>query len=138
VRRVTRNFLLGLGVIAVLLLALGAVPSYLGSGDPYYLTTEPVAADDADASAGANETQAVNMTDYSERRYPYLTSALASADGRSEGYQRGALGLKESFSHSPFDEFDALVARNPDARSDGSVLIVVDGDYYRVQVTQAG
>jgi hypothetical protein len=132
VRRVTRNFLLGLGVLAVLLLALGAVPSYLGSGDPYYLTVEPA------SSADATETQAVNMTDYSERRYPYLTSALASDDGRSEGYQRGAVGLKESFSHSPFDEFDALVARNADARSGDSVLVVVDGDYYRVQVTQAG
>jgi hypothetical protein len=135
VRRVTRNFLLGLGVIVVLLLALGAVPSYLGSGDPYYLSVEPVA---TEVATEANETQAVDMTDYSERRYPYLTSALASEDGRSEGYQEGTLGLKESFSHSPFDEFDALVARNPDARSDGSVLIVVDGDYYRVQVTQAG
>lgn len=133
-RRVTRNFLLGLGVVVVLLLALGAVPSYLGSGDPYYLTVEPA----TDVSEGAtNGTQAVNMTDYSERRYPYLTTALTSDEGRSEGYQRGALGLKESFSHSPFDEFDALVARNPDARSDGSLLIVVDGDYYRVQVTQA-
>nr|WP_264475069.1 hypothetical protein [Salinirubrum litoreum] len=129
--------MLGLGLIVVLLLALGAVPSYLGSGDPYYLTVQPVAtADTSDASP--NETQAVNMTGYSERRYPYLTSALASDDGRSEGYQEGALGLKEAFSHSPFDEFDALVAQNPDARSDGSILVVVDGDYYRVQVTQAG
>lgn len=133
-RRVTRNFLLGLGVVVVLLLALGAVPSYLGTGDPYYLTVEP-ATDASDAAP--NETPAVNMTDYSERRYPYLTSALASDDGRSEGYQRGALGLKESFSHSPFDEFDALVARNADARSGDSVLVVLDGDYYRVQVTQA-
>ena len=80
----------------------------------------------------------VNMTDYSDRRYPYLTEALAADDGRSSGYQRGAFGLKESFAHSPFDEFDALVARNPDARSGDSVLVVVDGDYYRVQVTQAG
>jgi hypothetical protein len=135
VRRVTRNFLLGLGVLAALLLALGAVPSYLGSGDPYYLTAEPAT---SVSDTGANETQAVDMTNYSERRYPYLTSALASDDGRSEGYQRGAVGLKESFTHSPFDEFDALVARNPDARSGDSVLVVVDGDYYRVQVTQAG
>jgi hypothetical protein len=135
VRRITRNFLLGLGVIAVLLLALGAVPSYLGSGDPYYLTAEPVTTDEA---GELNETRTVNMTDYSERRYPYLTSALASDDGRSEGYREGAFGLKESFSHSPFDEFDALVARNPDARSDDSVLVAVDGDYYRVRVTQAG
>lgn len=135
-RRVTRNFLLGLGVLVVLLLALGAVPSYLGSGDPYYLSVEPATADVSDS--GANETQAVNMTDYSERRYPYLTSALASDDGRSEGYQRGLVGLKESFSHSPFDEFDALVARNPDARSGDAVLVAVGDDYYRVQVTQAG
>jgi ABC-type transporter Mla subunit MlaD len=37
-RRVTRNAVIGLVVIVVLLLALGALPGFLGTGDPYYVT----------------------------------------------------------------------------------------------------
>jgi hypothetical protein len=132
VRRVTRNFVLGLAAVVVLLLALGAVPSYLGSGDVYRLTAE-----ETDASAVPADAPVVNMTDYSDRRYPYLTEALAADDGRSSGYQRGAFGLKESFTHSPFDEVDGLVARNPDARTDAGVRVVVDGSYYLVRVETA-
>lgn len=45
-RRVTRNLLVAIALIAVALLALGALPSYLGSGDPYYLTAEPIETDE--------------------------------------------------------------------------------------------
>jgi len=40
----------------------GALPSYLGSGDPYYLTAEPIE---------TNET-AADVNNVSDRRYPFL------------------------------------------------------------------
>lgn len=121
-RRVTRNFLVGVGLVIVALLALGALPSYLGAGDPYYLTAE-----------ATNESgPAVDVTDFSARRYPYLAQALET--GRSEGYQKGPLSLKGSFTHSPFDEFDALSAQNPDARTGDTVLVEYKGQRYRVEV----
>jgi hypothetical protein len=124
VRTITRRFLLVVLAAGLALLALGALPSFLGSGDPYYLVATPT--DDAGP--------AVNATLLPERRYPYLTTALD--DGRSEPYRTGPFGLKEAFTHSPFDERDALVARNPDARSDGTVLIEYEGRRYRVRVTR--
>lgn len=121
-RRVTRNFLVGLGLVIVALLALGALPSYLGTGDPYYLTAE-----------ATNESgEAIDVTDFSPRRYPYLAQALE--DGRSDGYQKGPFGLKGTFTHSPFDEFDALVVQNPDARVGDAVLVEYKGQRYRVEV----
>ncbi|WP_101294075.1 hypothetical protein [Halegenticoccus soli] len=138
-RRITRNFLIGLLLVVVALLALGALPSHLGSGDPYYLTATPT----------DEPGPAVDVSNASERRYPYLTQALRSEDGRSEGYQKGRYGLKEAFTHSPFDEVDALAARNPDARVDGAsddgppsaasgggVLVEYKGERYRVHVVQ--
>lgn len=127
-RRVTRNFLIGLGIVIVALLALGALPSYLGTGDPYYLTAESV--NETDESAAA-----VDVSNFSARRYPYLVGALE--DGRSEGYQKGPFGLKGAFTHSPFDEFDALVVQNPDARvGEDAVLVEYNGQRYRVTVVQ--
>lgn len=123
-RPVTRNLLVVIAVVTLALLALGALPSYLGSGDPYHLTVEP-----------AERTEpAVNATGLSERRYPYLTGALASDDGRSTPYQRGPFGLKESFTHSPFDEVDALAARGPNATVDDGVRVERDGETYLVAV----
>lgn len=127
-RRVTRNFLIGLGIVVVALLALGALPSYLGTGDPYYLTAEAT-------NETAESTEALNVTDFSARRYPYLAQALE--DGRSEGYQRGPFGLKGAFTHSPFDEYDSLVVQNRDAQVDGAVLVEYKGQRYRVEVTQS-
>jgi len=124
VRPITRRALLGFAVVCLVLLALGALPSSLGAGDPYYLTAMP--------TDGAGP--AVNVTDLSERRYPYLTAAIES--GRSEPYREGPLGLKEPFTHSPFDERDGLVARNPDARRDGGVLVTDGGERYLVAVTR--
>lgn len=81
-RRVTRNLLIAIALVVVALLALGALPSYLGSGDPYYLTAEPIE---------TNET-AADVNNVSDRRYPFLTSALASDDGRSEGTRPARTG----------------------------------------------
>ncbi|SMO34948.1 hypothetical protein [Halorubrum cibi] len=126
-RPVTRNLLVALAVIALALLALGALPSYLGSGDPYYLTAEPIETDEPTA----------NATGLSERRYPYLTGAIGSEDGRSEPYLMGPYGMKEWFTHTPFDEVDALTRRAPAAGTDGGVRIERDGETYYVEVTQS-
>ena len=77
---------------------------------------------------------AVTVTGLSERRYPYLTEALAS--GQSEPYRTGPIGLKEAFAHSPFDERDGLLVREPDARHDGGVVVVADGERYLVAVSR--
>ncbi|WP_251329303.1 hypothetical protein [Haloplanus pelagicus] len=124
-RPITRRAVLGFVVVVLALLALGALPSLLGTGDPYHLTATPT---DADGPA-------VNVTGLSERRYPYLTEAIDS--GRSDAYRRGPVGLKETFSHSPFDERQGLVARNPDARRDGAVVVVDGGDRYLIEVVRA-
>ena len=122
-RKNTRRLVVVLALIGVGLLALGAVPSYLGSGDPYYLT-----ATQTNASGPA-----VNATELPEHRYPYTTEALET--GRSEGYQTGRWGIKEQFTHSPFDELGALATQNPDARlSDNAVLVEYKGEHYRIAV----
>jgi len=131
-RTVTRNFLLAMGVVVVLLLALGALPSYLQSGDPYYLTATPV-----ENSTNASAVDAANL---SEQRYPYTTAALANATadttGQSNPYWRGPIGLKGAFTHSPFDEMDALTQQFPDAADGEGVLVAHDGSLYRLAVTQ--
>jgi hypothetical protein len=129
VRQITRRVAAALGLLVVALLALGAVPSTLGAGESYHLVVT-----ETDASGPA-----ANATDLSERRYPYLTEALAAPDGRSSGYQRGRFGLKESFDHSPFDEVSALAAQNRDAvvetaAGDRAVRVSVDGRHYHVEV----
>ncbi|KTG08815.1 hypothetical protein AUR64_13425 [Haloprofundus marisrubri] len=123
-RPITRRVLALLALLCVGLLALGALPSYLGTGDPYYLTAE-----ETDASGPA-----VNVTQFSAQQYPYLATALE--EGRSDGYQRGQFGLKESFTHSPFDERDALATRQPDAERENRVLVEYDGTRYWVAVEQ--
>ncbi len=125
-RPVTRNLLVAIAVVVVALLALGALPSYLGSGDPYYLTAEPMETDGPTA----------NVTDLSDRRYPYLTAALTGEDGRSEGYQVGPYGIKRWFTHTPFDEVDALSQRVPEATADDGVRVEHEGETYYVEVAQ--
>lgn len=125
-RRVTRNLLIVIVLIVVALLALGALPSYLGSGDPYYLTAEPV------ATSGAS----VDVNNVSDRRFPFLTGALTSDDGRSEGYRMGPYGVKEWFTHTPFDEVDALARRVPEAAEGGGVHVSYEGETYFVEVVQ--
>jgi hypothetical protein len=125
-RRVTRNLLAVIALVVVALLALGALPSYLGSGDPYYLTAEPI---ETDATA-------VDVNNVTDRRYPYLTGALTSDDGRSPGYQTGPYGVKESFTHTPFDEVDALAQRAPEAATETGVRVRYDGATYHVEVVR--
>ncbi|GAB7092322.1 hypothetical protein JCM18237_25930 [Halorubrum luteum] len=126
-RPVARNLLVVIALVLVALLALGALPSYLGSGDPYHLTVESIETDEP----------AANVDDVSERRYPYLTGALESDDGRSEGYRMGPYGIKEWFTHTPFDEVDALTQQVPEAGTDDGVRVEFDGETYYAEVTQA-
>jgi hypothetical protein len=123
-RRVTRNLLVAIALIAVALLALGALPSYLGSGDPYYLTAEPIETDEP----------AVDVNNATERRWPFLTSALTSDDGRSDPYLADTYGIKPWFTHTPFDEMDALTRRLPEAATDDGVRVRRGGEKYHVEV----
>ncbi|QIO21670.1 hypothetical protein [Haloarcula sp. JP-L23] len=139
-RTVTRNFVLGVAVVVVLLLALGALPSYLKSGDPYYLTATPA---EGNATALDGNASAVNASNLSTQRYPYTTAALDDATanesdgtGQSDPYWRGPIGLKGAFTHSPFDELDALRQRVPEATDGETVLVRHDGTLYRLAVTQ--
>jgi hypothetical protein len=125
-RRVTRNLLVAIALVIVALLALGALPSYLGSGDPYYLTAEPI----------ETEAPAVDVNNASGRRYPFLTSALASDDGRSDPYRTDSYGIKEWFTHTPFDELDALRRQMPEAATDDGVRVRHGGTVYRVEVVR--
>ena len=125
-RRVTRNLLVAIALVAVALLALGALPSYLGSGDPYYLTAEPIETDEP----------AADVDDVSDRRWPFLTSALASDDGRSEPYLADSYGVKEWFTHTPYDEVDALARQTPEAATDDGVRVRYEGTVYRVEVVR--
>jgi len=124
VRRVTRRAVAAVLLALAALLALGALPAHLGSGDPYYLTATP--------TNGSGP--AVDVTGVSERRFPYLAAALDGADGRSAPYRTGRFGLKEAFAHSPFDERDALAARKPAAAEGGTVSVVYRGERYAVEV----
>ena len=138
-RTITRNTLLVILAVVGLLLALGALPSYLRSGDPYYVVATTVP---ADAGPQGNDS-AVDATNLSERRFPYATSAIAAAGNgtaRSDPYWRGPFGLKESFTHSPFDEFDAFVQGNPNATEtigeETRVYAERNGTRYRLRLTQ--
>ncbi|MFC7075368.1 hypothetical protein [Haloarcula halophila] len=135
-RPVTRNTLVGILVIVVLLLALGALPSYLKSGDPYYVTATPT-----DGTYSVENGTAVNGSVLTDRRYPYTTAALgnATADtaGSSAPYWRGPVGLKGAFTHSPFDERDALRQRYDNATVGEGVVVSHNGTFYRVAVSQS-
>jgi len=147
-RRVTRDFLLGMGVVLVLLLSLGVLPSYLQSGDPYYLTATPVgeagnattAPNATTATAEGGSAGAVNASTLADQRYPYTTEALANATatdaGRSTPYYRGPVGIKGAFTHSPFDEYDSLAQQYPDAVDGDGVRVRQGGTVYRLAVTQ--
>lgn len=131
-RRVTRGAVVAILLVIALLLALGALPSYLQSGDPYYLTA---------TETGENRTSA-NASAVLSSRFPYAQAALADAatdgSGRSEAYYRGPLGLKGSFTHSPFDEIDAVRQRAPTAVADDGTAVYLrsNGTLYRLEVSQ--
>ena len=130
-RRVTRNAIALMLLVLVGLLALGALPGLLESGDPYYLTAEPT---NASAVGDDRAAAAVNVTDLSERRFPYTTEALRN--GTADPYWKGPWGLKETFTHSPFDEVGALSGRNVTAATDDGVIVRDNGTLYRVAVRQ--
>ncbi len=127
-RRIMRNALVVVALVVLALLALGAVPSLLGSGDSYYLEVTPV---DDDGTA-------IDADELSESRYPFLMSALAADDGRSEGYQRGPGEFKEWFTHSPFDELDSFGQLNEEATRDNGERAIVDyrGKRYSVELVR--
>lgn len=130
-RPVTRNLVLGILAVVALLFALGALPSYLAAGDPYYVTATVV--EDGDRPA-------VDVTNLSERRFPYVTEAIET--GRSDAYYRGPVGLKGAFTHSPFDEFDALDQRARAANATAGAVngttayVTKDGTVYRLDLVQ--
>ncbi|WP_136716724.1 hypothetical protein [Halorientalis salina] len=130
-RRVTRNLILGLLVVIALLLALGAVPTYLKSGDPYYLTATPIE---------ENRT-AIDAADLPGDRYPYTMTALANASatesGQSDPYWKGPIGVKGAFTHSPFDERDALSQRNASAVDGDTIYVRQNNTVYRLEITRS-
>ena len=131
-RPITRKFAYGVVGLGVLLLALGAVPSLLGSGDPYYLLAEPTADD-----GPAYNLTAEGTDDLTQRRFQYFVSATNATDGRSEPYREGPIGLKESFSHSPFDELESFRGFAPEnATTDETVFVEFEGERYRVEVVR--
>ena len=120
-RPVTRNLLLVLAGVLLLLLALGALPGYLASGDPYHV----------EATTADGEGPSVAVDDLSERRFPYAFGALEAAaageePARSEAYYAGPVGLKGAFTHTPFDEFEEFRGRNADAVERGDASPVGD------------
>jgi hypothetical protein len=137
----TRNFVLVILAILVALLALGALPGLLKSGDPYYLTVEPQGEYNATNGtlAGTNQT-AIDATALSEDRYPFTTAAVGAvgpnATGQSEPYWKGPTGLKEAFTHSVFDERESLARQHAAAATDEGIY-VHDGDtVYLLIITQ--
>lgn len=133
-RRITRNAILVILATVALLLALGALPSLLKSGDPHYVV----------ATTAEPPGETVNVSNLSERRYEYTTAAVAAAagngTGRSAPYWEGPFGFKEGFTHSPFDEFDALTRDHPNATetvgNDSRVYVADNGTVYRAVITQ--
>ena len=108
-RPITRNALLVIAGLVVALLALGALPGLIRTGDPYYV----------EATVAAGSGAAVDGGDLSERRFPYTFEALSAVESgadpaRSEPYYTGVVGLKGAFTHTPFAEFEEFETRNPE------------------------
>ncbi len=134
-RRVTRNAVLVIVGLLVVLLALGALPSLIETGDPYYVEAT-VANATGPAVAGGN---------ISERRFPYsfgaVDAAAAGADpARSSAYYTGVVGFKAAFTHTPFSEFDefetlapAAVERTGDSPVGDVAYLRANGTRYRLE-----
>jgi hypothetical protein len=124
VRRAKRITLLAIGLSLLALLALGAVPQYVGGGETYYMS----------ASEIDEERPAVDASEIDSQRYPYMSEALET--GTSEGYETGPGEVKEWFTHTPFDERGAVAERNPDAVEGDTVYVERNGTLYRVEITR--
>jgi hypothetical protein len=86
-----------------------------------------------------SQNESVDVTTLSERRYPYVTGAVAAAGngtGRSDSYWRGPFGVKGAFTHSPFDELDALGQQYPNATVDGTVYARTNTTSYQLTIEQ--
>jgi len=128
-RQITRRVTIAILVVIALLLALGALPGLLKTGEPYYLTATPT----------TENHSAVNFSEFPAQRYPYTNTATknaTNATGWSEPYWQGPAGIKETFTHSPFDEIDAIRARNASAAGRDAVYLSRNGTLYRIEVTQ--
>ena len=123
-RSIARNLLLALSVFLVLLLALGALPQYLGGGEVYRLTATEIEPDEKQAT--------VDVTNVGEHRYPYLIEAIET--GQSVPYEADTIGIKEWFTHTPMDELGALSARNPEAVERETAYVVRNETVYRVEL----
>jgi hypothetical protein len=133
-RTITRNAAIVVVAVVALLLALGAVPSLLGTGDPHYL--EATALTGSDVPEGV---EPANATTLFEESYPYTFGALADADndtGRSDPYRTGRVGLKGAFSHSPFNEMSAYESQYPSATRDDTAYVRRGNTSYRLEVIQ--
>jgi hypothetical protein len=137
-RLVTRNAVLVILGLLALLLALGALPGLIQTGDPYY-----VEATEADAGGPA-----VAGQNLSERRFPYSVGAVAAAEAgadpaRSDAYYTGVVGFKAAFTHTPFAEFAEFetlapnaVARSDDRRVGDVAHLRVSGTRYRLEIVR--
>jgi hypothetical protein len=124
-----QRYLLVLVGLVLAMLALGALPSLLQSGDPYRVTATEVANDSVPADAATYD-----ATNVSDRQYPYLVDAIE--DGASTNYFEGPFGVKEAFSHSPFDEFGAIETRVPRAVDDDVAYVTYNGTVYRLEIVR--
>jgi len=131
-RPITKKAIYAILAVAVVLLALGALPGLLKSGDPYYLT--------ATAATPTDNATPFNASEVTGDRFPYTTTALERASpgeaGRSDPYWRGPVGFKGAFTHSPFDEENALNRQYPNASADDGVYARHDGTVYRLTVVR--
>lgn len=139
----TRNVVIAIFAAAVVLVALGAVPGLLKSGNPYHVTATPTGTwDGPNTTVGQNGT-AVNASELGDLRYPFTREALddvrGNETGRSSPYWRGPVGFKESFTHSPFDELNALTQNNPRASvPDGGVYVHDNRTVYLLAAIRKG
>lgn len=134
-RTITRNVLIALVVIVVALIALGAVPGLLKSGDPYYLTATPVDPAETNYTAEAS----INASDLAERRFEYTNEALTDATdgtGSATPYWKGPIGVKGSFTHSPFDELGSMETLYPNASDGQTALVRHNATFYYIEIVR--
>ncbi|MCU4974432.1 hypothetical protein OB955_17045 [Halobacteria archaeon AArc-m2/3/4] len=130
-----RRYLLLLVVPVAVLLALGALPSLIGGGDVYYVTAAEIDLEDGEP-AHENVTETIPADNLSTNRFPYTMSALEADDGVSDSYEEGRFGFKESFTHTPFDEFGELEIWESNAVDGDAVWVEQNGTFYRLEITQ--